>query len=294
MVSMTATRVIQGERVRRPSFVCNELATGGCGSMRIKMSQLERYVREQLFTRADSPALRAAMSATSDDIDEAEQSLRKSISDGERRLERVEDEYDAEEITKAEYRRRRSKILERLDADRAALARATRSRVHTRLPSGAELRAAWADRDDTWRRTVFASVIERIEVSRHPAGVASNLTPRRAKTPRRSASGSICTVPSCSVSESPCSGGRRNSLPSPHHARAHVLQYSPAQPGANTSQAMPGHRKGPGKFPEQGPEACMRHGGIYTPLGAHRAGPLPGQARCVHEFQHDPPPIRHP
>ncbi|TDC86150.1 hypothetical protein E1193_00330 [Micromonospora sp. KC606] len=179
MVSMTATRVVRGQRVRRLSFVCNQLATGGCGRMRIEMAHLERYVFEQVFTRADSPELRAAMSATADDIDEAEQTLHKSISDGERRLERVEDEYDAEEITKVEYRRRRAKIMQQLEADRAALAKATRSRVHTRLPSGRELRAVWAYKDNTWKRTILASVIEHIKVSRHPAGVASNLTPRR-------------------------------------------------------------------------------------------------------------------
>ncbi|MEV0810299.1 recombinase family protein [Micromonospora sp. NPDC050200] len=183
MVSMTATRVIRGERVRRVSFVCNQLATGGCGSMRIETEHLERYIFAQVFIRADSPALRAAMSAQADDIDEAEQALHKSIVDGERRLERVEDEYDAEEITKVEYRRRRAKIMQQLEAHRALLAKATRSRVHTRLPSGAELRAVWPDKDNTWKRTIVASVIERIEVSRHPAGVASNLTARRDEGP---------------------------------------------------------------------------------------------------------------
>ncbi|MFF0181491.1 alkaline phosphatase PhoX [Micromonospora sp. NPDC005223] len=38
----------------------------------------------------------------------------------------------------------------------------------TRLPSGAELRKVWPDKDNTWKRTILASVIERIEVSRHP------------------------------------------------------------------------------------------------------------------------------
>ncbi|WP_328655427.1 recombinase family protein [Micromonospora sp. NBC_00330] len=183
MVSMTSTRVVRGTRVRRVSFVCNQLATGGCGSMRIEMAHLERYIFEQVFHAADSPELRTAMSAQADDIDEAEQALRKSIGDGERLLERVEDEYDAEEITKIEYRRRRSKIIKQVDADRAALAKTTRARVHTRLPSGTELRKVWNDKDNTWKRTIIGSVIERIDVSRHPAGVATNLTPTRDEDP---------------------------------------------------------------------------------------------------------------
>jgi site-specific DNA recombinase len=79
-----------------------------------------------------------------------EKALRKAVSDEERRLRRVEDEYDADEITKAEYQRRRKNIRERLDANEAALAKATRSRVHTRLPTGTELRAQWPQKDIIW------------------------------------------------------------------------------------------------------------------------------------------------
>lgn len=173
MVSMTASRL------RGPSFICNKLSTGGCGQMRIAQEHLERYIVAQVFTRADSPDLQAAIAASAEDIDEAEKTLRQAIADDERRLLRAEEEYDADEITKAEYQRRRNRIREKLEANEAALAKATRSRVHTRLPSGTELRAVWDTKDNIWKRTMLSSVIERIEVSRHPAGVASNLTPRR-------------------------------------------------------------------------------------------------------------------
>lgn len=178
MVSMTATRL------KGPSFVCSEISTGGCGKMRIAMEHLERYIVAQVFTRLDSPELRSAMATAADDIDETERDLRRAIDDDEGRLVRLTNEYDDDEITKVEYGRRRRRLDDRINANRAALAKATRARVHTRLPSGTELRQVWDDKDNVWRRTMLASIIERIEVSRHPAGVASNLTPRRGEDPQ--------------------------------------------------------------------------------------------------------------
>jgi site-specific DNA recombinase len=59
MVSMSSNRErADGEKIHRLSFTCNELATGGCGSMRIEMHHLERYIEAMLFTRADSPEVR--------------------------------------------------------------------------------------------------------------------------------------------------------------------------------------------------------------------------------------------
>ncbi|MFF5181758.1 hypothetical protein ACFY2Q_27330 [Micromonospora sp. NPDC000316] len=81
---------------------------------------------------------------------------------------RLGNERDDNLINESEYRRRRARLTDRLETNRAALDKATRARVHTRLPSGAELRAIWADRDNTWKRTILASVIERIEVGQQP------------------------------------------------------------------------------------------------------------------------------
>jgi hypothetical protein len=101
--------------------------------MRIEMHHLERYIEEMVFLRADSPELRAAIATKAEDIDDSEKQLRQAIADDERRLRRAEEEYDDDEITKSESQRRRRRILERVEANEAALAEATKSRVHTRL-----------------------------------------------------------------------------------------------------------------------------------------------------------------
>ncbi len=176
MVSMTATRL------RGPSFICAKLATGGCGQMRIAMDHLERYIEEQVFAVVDTPELRAAIAAQGKDVDETEKALRAAIAKDDTALRQLTDEYDDGDIPRDEYRRRRARITDRLEIARKALADATRSRVHVTLPSGGELRAQWPVKDNVWKRTILNAVIERIEISRHPAGVASNLTPRRTET----------------------------------------------------------------------------------------------------------------
>lgn len=173
MVSMTASRL------RGPSFICNRLSTGGCGQMRIAMRHLERYMEEQVFAVVDTPELRAALAARGHEATDQEKELRATIVRDEAALHRLTEDYDDGDIPRPEYRRRRARITERLDAAQRTLAQVTRARVAVTLPSGDELRAQWPNRDNAWKRTILSSVIERIEVSRHPAGVASNLTPRR-------------------------------------------------------------------------------------------------------------------
>ncbi|MBM0259362.1 recombinase family protein [Micromonospora sp. 4G55] len=161
---MTST---SAKRTEGPTYECSK-ALGGCGRARIVMRPLEEYIAEQVFTRLDSPALRAAMARDREGVDDTERELRKAVADDEEGLIRLGDERDDNLIGEAEYRRRRARLTDRLEANRAALDRATRKRAHTRLPSGTDLRAVWADRDDVWKRTILASVIERIDIGPHP------------------------------------------------------------------------------------------------------------------------------
>ncbi|MET7398848.1 hypothetical protein ABZS66_35705 [Dactylosporangium sp. NPDC005572] len=45
-------------------------------------------------------------------------------------------------------------------------------------------RVQWPDKDNVWKRTILSAAIERIEISRHPAGLATNHTPRRVESDR--------------------------------------------------------------------------------------------------------------
>lgn len=165
---MTST---SAKRTEGPTYECspNKLNKGGCGRARIVMRPLEEYIAEQVFTRLDSPELRAAMAREREGVDDTERDLRKAVADDERRLIELADERDDNLIGEAEYRRRRARLTDRLEAaNRAALDKATAARVHTRLPSSTDLRAIWADRDAVWKRTMLASVIERIDIGPHP------------------------------------------------------------------------------------------------------------------------------
>ncbi|MFJ6198832.1 recombinase family protein [Micromonospora sp. NPDC092111] len=158
------------KRTEGPTYECNpgRIGTKNCGRARIVMRPLEQYIAEQVFTRLDSPDLRAAMARDREGVDDTERDLRKAIRRDEDALTRLGDERDDNLIDEAEYRRRRARLADRLEVNRAALDKATAARVHTRLPSGTELRKVWAERDDVWRRTILASVIERIDIGPHP------------------------------------------------------------------------------------------------------------------------------
>lgn len=177
MVSMTA------HRLRGASFICNKLSTGGCGQMRIAMNHLEPYIEAQVFAVADTPKLRAAIAAQGKDTKEDEKKSRAAIEKDQAALRRLTEDYDDGDIPRPEYRRRRARIEERIEAAERAFADATRARLHLTLPTGNELREQWPNRDNVWKRTVLSAFIERIEIAPHPTGMASNLTPRRNESP---------------------------------------------------------------------------------------------------------------
>lgn len=166
------------------SFECSKLKTGrgGCGKIKIVMEPLEAYITEQVFLALDTPDLHKAMAGDKTEADETERALRQAVTDDEEALQRLEDEKDDGHLPDDSYRRRRGRITTRLEANRRELLMATRATVHANLPTGDELRAVWSTKDNVWRRTILASVIERIDVGPHPRGVSS-APPRRSGEP---------------------------------------------------------------------------------------------------------------
>lgn len=175
MVSMTALRL------RGPSFICSKVASAsGCGSMRISMLNLERFVMVQVYDYVNTPAFREAVKAAqaSTQASDEQRALRRSITRDEASLRRLADEYDDNQMTKAEYRRRRDRLQERIDATQKQIIVA---RPTIAIPD--DLPEQWAHRDAAWKRIILASIIERIEISRHPEGMASVIgTPRRGES----------------------------------------------------------------------------------------------------------------
>jgi site-specific DNA recombinase len=147
--------------------------------MRISMHWLERYVTEQVFATVDDQALTAASTPPPDDT---EPDLRAEIAADERRLEPVEDEYDADEITKEEYQRRRRRIRDRMDVNSKSLERALRARTRVAVPTGDAFRDTWSERDNVWKQTVLAAMIEKVVISPHPVGQSTALPRRKGET----------------------------------------------------------------------------------------------------------------
>ncbi|WP_212993699.1 recombinase family protein [Actinoplanes auranticolor] len=152
------------------SFECSSVKTSkaGCGKIRIVMAPLERYIVQQVFTRLDSPQMRRAVATEQDGAHTAERDLRKAVRDDERALERLEDEYDDGGLAEDRYKRRKGRITRRLEDTRAALLAVTEKATRANLPTGAELRAVWDTKDNTWKRTMLGSIIERIQVGPQP------------------------------------------------------------------------------------------------------------------------------
>lgn len=83
-----------------------------------------------------------------------------------------------------------------MTANRTKLARLTRSGVRARLPSPDDVQRIWGEKDITSKRTVVSSIIARIEISRHPAGLASTRTRRELEGLTTLPNDSTCTAPS--------------------------------------------------------------------------------------------------
>jgi site-specific DNA recombinase len=158
-------------------YECAKLkGKAGCGSIKILKSELEQYVEEMLFASVDDlPA--------PPDTNDPSAELIAAIDADTTALQRLEDEYDDGSLPRDRYARRRDRITARLDTNRRALANATRTTPRHNLPSGDELRTVWPDKDNIWRRTVIASVIDRIVIHPHPAGVQTTPSRRRTESP---------------------------------------------------------------------------------------------------------------
>ncbi len=166
---------------RRPpilSFAC-VTATGGCGRLRIAYSPLEQWVLDMVFARLDVPGMQEALS-THQEYPDAED-LRQRITDVQRRLERLDDQYADGMLDDQRYRRQVQRLTKQITEMRTRLAEIQRD-VFVIGTGGRSLRDVWAEHDATWQRTLLGHLIDKIVIGPHPAGVTTNLSRRRAET----------------------------------------------------------------------------------------------------------------
>lgn len=149
---------------KRRCYVC---ATGpgfnGCGKIRVLAEPVEDLVAEAVIQRLDSPHLAAALAELA--VDNNGDDLASGISDNERRLTELAEDWAHGKISRAEWLAARNVIERRLDTARKALARSTRT---TALDGffGAQgaLRTAWPAMGIDRRRAVLTAVLDRVAI----------------------------------------------------------------------------------------------------------------------------------
>lgn len=170
---MTARRNADGSP-GPASFHCSKIGTGGCGSLRIAMPQLEKWVLAQTV----SILKEVPMSAQEDDHSQ-EAALHRSIAQDDKALRQIQtDHYDGL-LERPEFLDQRRRVKSRLEDSRQKLSDLTIDSVRSVLPGGPELAAQWPHQDAMWKRTMLSSVIDHITIKPFPKGVTSTLTRRR-------------------------------------------------------------------------------------------------------------------
>jgi len=159
------------------TFICSPTSNGGCGKLRIANDALEEFVARMAFARLDAPAASVGLDAERTAVEEL--ALRKTLTDDQAALQRVEDDHYDGVLDRPSYLRQRGRLEERMAETSARLARLTRRHVLSGVTSGAVAGKLWDERDVAWRRTLLSAVIEHIVIKPYPAGIATTLSRRK-------------------------------------------------------------------------------------------------------------------
>ena len=149
----------------RRSYGClSEGGVSGCGRMRIIAEPTEGVIAEAVFAAIDSGAVNRALVAASKDAAGAEV-VEQIAADRAALDELAKDHYVERAISREEFFAARSDLTDRIAKAEQALSRSEDTAVLAGVSSGAVARAAWAERDQDWRRELLAALIERIEIA---------------------------------------------------------------------------------------------------------------------------------
>jgi site-specific DNA recombinase len=147
------------------SYGClKEGGVGGCGRMRIIAEPTEAVVAEAVFAAIDGGAVNRALAAAAEDAAGAEV-VDRIAADRAALDELARDHYVERSISREEFFAARAELTERIGKAEQMLSRSEDTAVLAGVSSGAVARAAWAERDQDWRRELLAALIERIEIA---------------------------------------------------------------------------------------------------------------------------------
>jgi DNA invertase Pin-like site-specific DNA recombinase len=147
------------------SYGClKEGGVGGCGRMRIVAEPTEAIIAEAVFAAIDGGAMNRALAAASKDVAGAEV-VEQIAADRAALDELAKDHYVERTISKSEFIAARGELADRIAKAEQALSRSEDTAVLAGVSSGEVARAAWAERDQDWRRELLSALLERIEIA---------------------------------------------------------------------------------------------------------------------------------
>jgi hypothetical protein len=148
------------------------------------MERLDRWAVDHVMAHVKTPQFRDAVKAARARKEQAaarERLLQQGLRADEQALQRLSDAYDDGGISGAEYRRRRDRMLERTRENNRILRQAAQAAALATVPALPRLRCILADPDTPVadKRALILPVVDRIVVSRLPAGMAPAVTRRK-------------------------------------------------------------------------------------------------------------------
>lgn len=162
--ALTARPTSEGKR----RYVCaspSSANTRGCGGIYVMAQPVEDLVADAVFAYLDTPAFDKLVHTAAEEADAAD--IIERLDADKAALARAEEGFVEGVVSKATFLKKRAEIEERIAAHQSRLDRALGEGFVAALPRGADaVRAAWAERELRWRRALLDSVIEKVTINR--------------------------------------------------------------------------------------------------------------------------------
>ncbi len=145
-----------------PRYVCpNTPGTEACGGTATNARRTDEHVRDMVLTAFESPTFMERLREPGDDGS----ALYAAIRADEEELEELADDFGQKRITRKEWMIARAPVQERVERNRAKLAKVSRKAVLLGFVGSFEdMQSRWEEMNDSQRRAVISAAVRAIEV----------------------------------------------------------------------------------------------------------------------------------
>lgn len=158
-------RMVIAPSAGRPSYRCAKRpGIGGCNGVAIVAAKLDELVVETVLQALDTPELMAELAAVDDAPAPDVEALTAVIAEAEQIMTDAADDFAEGRVSRAEWLRVRNGAEKRRDDARRELSQVRRVDVLDELGDPGALREAWPELPVDRRKTVLATIIDRIVI----------------------------------------------------------------------------------------------------------------------------------